>query len=219
MPASEGRGRDPERSRQAILDAAEALFAERGYHPTSLADIGERARVSRGTPGYFFGAKDALYRAVLDRCFADALDAVRVGRLRAERSGRSVGEILAGVVADYVDFAASHPNFIRLMHREALGDGPDPTPSASGLAVGAEAVAALAQELGLEAGAAELAQDLTLSLLALTWFPVLHRGTTVPSVGLDHQHPGFPERRKQHIAALLHAALPASLATTRENSP
>ena len=218
MSEPNARPRDPERSRQAILDAAEALFAERGYRPTSLAEIGERAQVSRGTPGYFFGPKDALYRAVLDRCFADALDAVRVGRLRAERSGSAPAETLAGAVADYVDFAAAHPNFIRLMHREALGDGPDPVPSASGLAVGAEAVAALAHELGLSNESTALAQDLTLSLLSLTWFPVLHQQTTVASVGLDPEHPGFLERRKQHIATLLRAALPATLAPAHETA-
>jgi AcrR family transcriptional regulator len=203
------KGRDPERSRAAILDAAEALFADRGYHPTSMAEIGERAGVSRGTPGYFFGTKDALYRAVLERCFADALDAVRVGRLRAERSGREQEAVLAGIVADYTDFAAAHPNFVRLMHREALGDGPDPSPSASGLAVGAEAVAALAQELQLPAASDQVAQQLALSLLSLSWFPVLHRQTMVPSVGLDPEDPAFLDCRKEHITALLRAALPA----------
>ena len=82
------RHRDAERSRSAILDAAAVLFAEQGYLATSLAAVGVRAGLSRGTPGYFFRSKAELYRAVLDRSFADALEAVRAGRLRALRSGR-----------------------------------------------------------------------------------------------------------------------------------
>ncbi len=214
MPAPAPR--DALRSRTAILDAAEALFAEQGYHATSLAQIGQRARVSRGTPGYFFRSKEALYRAVLDRCFGQAHEAVRTGRLRAERSGSPPGDVLAGVVSDYVDFATAHPTFVRLMHREALGEGPDPVPSKAGLAVGARAVEALATELGLPRAAA---RHLALSLLALTWFPVLHRDTTVPGVGLRMDAPAFRTARKQHITTLLAAALATTGAPTRRSRP
>ena len=66
------RIRDAERSRLAILDAAEQLFAEQGYDATSLTQVGAAAGVSRGTPGYFFRSKPELYQAVLDRSFAEA---------------------------------------------------------------------------------------------------------------------------------------------------
>lgn len=206
------RSRDPDRSRSAILDAAEFLFATKGYGETSLADVGARARVSRGTPGYFFGSKEGLHGAVLGRCFGHALDAVRSGRLRAERSGKPAEEVLAGAVADYVEFVAAHPHFVRLIHREALGDGPGSGGGGGteGFAVGAEAVAALAQELGYPDSATDAVRHLVLSLIALTWFPELHRRTLVPSLGLDANDPQFLERRKQHITALLAGALPAS---------
>ncbi len=204
------RSRDPERSRAAILDAAESLFATQGYRDTSLADVGARARVSRGTPGYFFGSKEGLHRAVLARCFADALDAVRSGRLRAERSGKPAEEILAGAVSDYVDFVTAHPHFIRLLHRDALGDGPGDRSTTDGMAVGAEAVAALAQELGYPDSDAPAVRHLVLSLIALTWFPELHRTRLVPSVGLDPDAADFVAERKRHITALLTGALPAT---------
>jgi AcrR family transcriptional regulator len=65
------KGRDADRSRETILDAAEALFAERGYDGVSLSDIGAASGLSRATPSYFFGSKAGLYRAVLDRASAD----------------------------------------------------------------------------------------------------------------------------------------------------
>lgn len=210
------RSRDPDRSRSAILDAAEFLFATQGYRDTSLADVGARARVSRGTPGYFFGSKEGLYQAVLGRCFADALEAVRSGRLRAERSGKPAEEVLAGAVADYVDFVADHPHFVRLIHRQAIGDGPGGAGGdTAGFAVGAEAVAALAQELGYPETATDAVRHLVLSLIALAWFPELHRHTLVRSLGLDPGDPGFLDQRKRHVTALLAGALPASTGRTR----
>src|SRR5919197_3347186 len=62
--------RDAARSRAAIIDAAEQLFAQHGFAGTRLGDIGTRAGLSRGTPSYFYGSKEQLYVAVLQRVFA-----------------------------------------------------------------------------------------------------------------------------------------------------
>ncbi len=113
--------RNPDRSRAAILDAAEPLFAERGYDATSLNDVGAMAGVSRGTPGYFFGSKADLYRAVLERCFTEVREAVRAGRERALASNRSAERSSWPAPSrDYFDFLAARPNFVRLIEREAL---------------------------------------------------------------------------------------------------
>ena len=63
--------RDAERSRETLLDAAEALFSQRGYDGVSLSEIAAAAGLSRGTPNYFFGSKEQLYRNVLERVFAE----------------------------------------------------------------------------------------------------------------------------------------------------
>ena len=47
---SSERLRDPERSREAILGAAEESFARLGFEGTSLQQIGEAAGVARSTP-------------------------------------------------------------------------------------------------------------------------------------------------------------------------
>lgn len=56
-----------ELSREQILDTAEELFAERGYHETNLRDVAERCEFSVGSIYSFFDSKDALYLAVLMR--------------------------------------------------------------------------------------------------------------------------------------------------------
>src|ERR1041385_3193189 len=206
-PKSRERERNPDRTRELILDAAETLFAERGYEETSLADVGERAGVSRGTPGYFFGSKAALHRAVLERCFADVRRAVREGKERALASGESPDVILAGAVADYADFVAARPNFVRLIEREALSDRTVLEGMPLRLAVWQEALAAFRQELGLDISDTSEAAHLLLSLVALTWFPIVPGRTFLKALGLDAQAPDFAERRRRHVATLLLGAL------------
>ena len=47
-------------SREAVLDAAEVLFAEQGHDGTSIEEIGRNAGLSRGSPGYLFWVKARL---------------------------------------------------------------------------------------------------------------------------------------------------------------
>ena len=209
--------RNPDRSRSAILDAAERLFAEKGYEATSLHDVGAAAGVSRGTPGYFFGAKSDLYRAVLDRMFAEVREAVRAGRARALASSREPAGILAGAVSDYFDFLAARPNFVRLIEREALGGGAL-LAGASHLTAGQDALAAISAELGLDDAPSGDAAQLLLSIIALCWFHLIHARTVAPAVGVALARPADLERRKRHIVDLvlhgiagLGAAVPATL--------
>jgi AcrR family transcriptional regulator len=58
---------DDSPKRQAILDAALELFAERGYHGTTVPDVAERAAVGTGTLYRYFEHKEALVNAVYQR--------------------------------------------------------------------------------------------------------------------------------------------------------
>src|SRR5437762_13352897 len=53
-------------ARLALIEAASNLFAERGYHDSSVAAIGMRAGVSRGLVNHHFGSKENLLTAVID---------------------------------------------------------------------------------------------------------------------------------------------------------
>jgi len=54
----------PVDKREAIFDAALTLFAERGFHGTSVPDIATRAGVGAGTIYRYFEGKDALVNAL-----------------------------------------------------------------------------------------------------------------------------------------------------------
>lgn len=87
----------PRDTRQRVIDAASALFAERGFHGTTARDIAERAGVNLAAAHYHFGSKEALYLDVLRAQF-DAVTAAlerRGARLAAgARPARAVLETL-----------------------------------------------------------------------------------------------------------------------------
>jgi AcrR family transcriptional regulator len=206
--------RNPDRSRAAILDAAEQLFAEHGYDATSLTQVGAAAGVSRGTPGYFFRSKAELYQAVLDRSFAEVREAVRAGRARALASNESAETILAGAVTDYFDFLAARPNFVRLIEREALSGTRLPH-GLSHLSAGQEALAAMSAELGLDDSPSGEAAQLLLSIISLCWFPMIHARTVAPAVGVRLEDRDEIDRRKRHVIDLvLHGIRGRSAFTT-----
>lgn len=56
--------RKPARSREAFLDAAVRLFAERGYDGMTIRDVAREAGTTLGTLHYHWGNKDALVREI-----------------------------------------------------------------------------------------------------------------------------------------------------------
>ena len=68
------KGRRPEETRDAVLAAATAAFAEHGFANATLGAIAARAGVTAATLPYHFGDKQGLYDAVVDAIYKDLLD-------------------------------------------------------------------------------------------------------------------------------------------------
>ncbi|RIH76886.1 HTH-type transcriptional repressor NicS [Calidithermus terrae] len=200
--ASAPKARDAGRSRSAILDAAEELFAEKGFDGVSFAEIGQRAGVSRGTPGYFFGSKAGLYRAVLERIFETALREIGLAAGRAARAG-SPREVLAAGLGGYIDFIVGNPNFVRLVEHEALKGGGALGENPVHVRALEAGIAAIQAYLPPEAVASTDLKQLTISLMGLCWFPFAHRQTLFPALGIDPGDPEFLEARKKHVVELV----------------
>jgi len=66
-----------EATRQRIVDAAVSLFSEKGYGETGLADVLQRAGVTKGAFYYHFDSKDELAAAVIDQFQATIREAFR----------------------------------------------------------------------------------------------------------------------------------------------
>ncbi len=196
-----GRTRDADRTREAILAAAEDSFAQLGFERASVQQIADAARVSRSTPDYFFGSKRALYEAVLARATRRAQDAM--ARAYANGDGaQSPADAVASYACAFIDFLSSDSRFLRLVQREALGDG-SRVAEFFGRAV-EEAVAAF----GPAAEKAGVAPErLMLDVTALCWYPFAHEHTVMPALGLQARDPAFLEDQKRHIGDLVRALL------------
>jgi AcrR family transcriptional regulator len=99
-------------TRQRLLDAAERLFAQRGFHGVSIRDITGAAGVDVALANYHFGSKQGLLEAVFDR---------RAGELNADRLAQLDALLVAGrrrapTLEEIID-AFTHP----LLDRSARG--------------------------------------------------------------------------------------------------
>jgi len=116
-----GQARKPRRRgrRQAILDAATELFAERGFAGVSIQDIADTAHIHKTTVLYHFGTKDALYETVLDEALGRIADVMRdflAAGFESDRLRERVAYLLDQIHA----YFAEHPAHARLLERELL---------------------------------------------------------------------------------------------------
>jgi AcrR family transcriptional regulator len=103
--------------RRKILDAARAIFAERGYEQTTLREIARAISYTAPAVLKYFPSKRAILLAVCDEDFAalqaafGSVDAVEDHLERLRVLGRA-----------YVEFARTHPNQYRLMFMTRVPD-------------------------------------------------------------------------------------------------
>ncbi|MCB1701715.1 MAG: TetR/AcrR family transcriptional regulator [Pseudomonadales bacterium] len=109
----------PPSTAERILDAAENLFAEKGYSATSLGDVADRVGIRSPSLYNHFKNKEALYEAVLERLLTDfsaPLDELGKGAVTYER----VFQWLETIVRQH----HANPNLARLLQHAALSGGP-----------------------------------------------------------------------------------------------
>ena len=70
--------RAPDATRAKLLGTAGRIFAERGYHATTVRDICSRAGANVALVNYYFGGKQGLYMAVLHQLMARSADLDKV---------------------------------------------------------------------------------------------------------------------------------------------
>jgi AcrR family transcriptional regulator len=104
QPTGDGRDRDARTRRQEVLAVAARLFAERGYHGTSMRDIAEA--LSMRAPSLYKHVKNK--DALLDEIVTIYLDAL-LPRLETTATGPGVGaERLAAMLATTIEVGRAH---------------------------------------------------------------------------------------------------------------
>jgi TetR/AcrR family transcriptional regulator len=114
-----GSRRHPERSRNAILQAAIREFAQQGIAGARTGSIARAARVNKALLYYYFKDKESLYGAALDHIFHQ----LRQHMMEVLDRDLPPSEKMLAYVATYFDFIASH-NFNRnLVQMEMMRAG------------------------------------------------------------------------------------------------
>jgi AcrR family transcriptional regulator len=105
-------------SREALLDRAEQLFAERGYGGIGLSEVAERAGLGKSSLFHHFQTKAQLYAAVMARL----LQRIETELTVALAAGGSPVERLERWLDTLVDVLAAHPTYAALLLRTQFED-------------------------------------------------------------------------------------------------
>lgn len=110
LPASP----DYEQKLERLLNVAAEIFAEKGYHNTSIRDIARRAGVSLSGLYYYFNSKEELLFRIQDRCFRTVLNDLerRLARLDDPE------QRLRALVHNHVEFFVRHMPAMKVLSHE-----------------------------------------------------------------------------------------------------
>ena len=114
-----------ERTRAAVLEAAEAIFAEKGFAATRLEDVADRVGIRRASIVYYFKDKKELYHAVLGSVFGGLLAKIAEALTRPD----PLSERIEAGVGAWVDYVGARPSTARLLLREVADAAPGHRPA------------------------------------------------------------------------------------------
>lgn len=113
-PARGARTVGPRRRADEIIDAAAAVFAERGYHGASTQDVADRLGMRQASLYYYFPSKESALEQVCLRSVADFVEraeTIAAGPARA-------AEKLAAIVRSHLAPVESRGDYVRCFLRE-----------------------------------------------------------------------------------------------------
>ena len=201
---SNGSGRDPDRTRQRILDAATAEFARYGLGGARVDRIAARAGANKRMLYYYFGSKDDLFLAVLEDSYARIRSAERALHL-TDVDPREAMRRLVGFTWRYY---LEHPEFLTLLNSENLHRGRHLRRSKNVVAMHSPFVAMIQQvlERGVRAGAFRRGVDpvqLYISIAGLGYFYLSNKHTLSTIFERDLMLPRHKGARLRHMVDLV----------------
>lgn len=113
------RERDPAAAKQALVSAAVAAFATKGYEGARVDEIALAAGLNKQLVYHYFDSKQGLYLVALESVYAE---------IRAKEQKLTLGQLapleaMAQLVAFSFDYLAAHPEFIALLADENRNRG------------------------------------------------------------------------------------------------
>ena len=110
--------RERQRHREEVLEAAEVVFAEKGFYRSTVEDVAERAEFSIGTLYNFFSSKEELYQSLME---------MRIHQLNVEANAvldeaSNPEELIQAYIRAKIELSFKYESFAKLYTRERMGD-------------------------------------------------------------------------------------------------
>ena len=196
--------RNPEASRAKILDAARIEFVSYGLSGGRVDRIAEQSGVNKNLIYHYFGSKDALYLAVLERIYAD---------LRATQQDQDLRNLppvegMKRLVSSTFDHFVRTPDLIRLMSIENIhyGEHLKRSGSTKPLYAGLLDTVRILLKRGQDAGVFRAnvdAVDLYLSISGLAYFFLSNQHTLSWLLDRDLAARRRVLKRRQHVVEMV----------------
>jgi AcrR family transcriptional regulator len=200
--------RDAERTRTEILDIATREFADRGYNGARVDEIATKTRTTKRMIYYYFGSKEQLYIAVLERVYLQ----IRTAEQTLDVDGLDPVDAIRRIAELTFDHHQSHPDFIRLVSIENINRAEHMAKSPTFPGQNASVVSLIEQILarGREQGrfARQVdALDVHMLISSYCVFRVANRHTFNTIFGRDLADPALRDRYRAMLGDLVVAYL------------
>lgn len=200
-PAGDARKNDPERTRENILEVATAEFAEFGLSGGRVDAIAEKTRTSKRMIYYYYGNKEGLYLAVLEKAYRK----IRSLESDLELADMPPDQALRQLISSTFDHDERNPDFVRLVSIENIHHAMHMKRSAEIAELNISVIRTI-QEI-LDRGVREEifkrqvdAIDLHMLISAFCFFRVSNRYTFGTIFQRDLSEPALYNRHKQLIS-------------------
>ncbi|QRF51326.1 TetR/AcrR family transcriptional regulator [Rhizobium rosettiformans] len=199
--ARETRRNDPERTREDILDVATEEFAEFGLSGARVDQIAEKTRTSKRMIYYYYGSKEGLYLAVLEKAYRK----IRSLEADLQLSELAPDEALRRLISTTFDHDEHNPDFVRLVSIENIHHAMHMKRSSEIADLNISVIRTLQDiiDRGLKSGLFRRpvdAIDLHMLISAFCFFRVSNRYTFGTIFKRDLSEPDLYDRHKSMIA-------------------
>ena len=194
------RRRSAQETRENILTVATEEFSLKGLAGARIDEIAERTASSKRMIYYYFGGKDRLYRAVLERAYSR----IRTQEQISHFEDMAPEEALRAIIAHNFDYHFEHPEFVRLVMNENLHQGEHINQFDSMKDRNRSVLNQLGAilEKGVETGifrAGIEPIDVHMTISALSFYNVSNRHTFLCNFGVDFFVPSTRARRREQL--------------------
>ncbi len=114
------RSRIREAHEQKILEAAEQVFAHKGFNGATIEEIAEQSDLSKQNMLYYFASKEVLYQAVLRKIFHLWLDSLNL----LGQQGEDPATMLSNYIRGKLEISRTMPNGSKVFANEIINGAP-----------------------------------------------------------------------------------------------